>query len=101
MWRNLHFGIREIFECGIWIAGLWNPECSLRSPESSTNPESKSVLEYAKFFNAVSGLLGFGILNAAQGVQNPEPEPDPEPTSRIHGVESIIQDCLGFSYMER
>ena len=45
MWGNLDFGIREIFECGIWIAGLWNPEYSLRSPESSANPESKSVLD--------------------------------------------------------
>ena len=27
------------------LLGLWNAECSLRSPESSTNPESKSVLD--------------------------------------------------------
>ena len=26
MWGSLEFGIRESFECGIRIAGLWNPE---------------------------------------------------------------------------
>ena len=53
MCGSLEFGIRESFECGIRIAGLWNPECSSRSsgiqsldPEfTAWNPESNTVLD--------------------------------------------------------
>ena len=31
---NPVFGIRENFACEIWNPGLWNPEYSLRNPES-------------------------------------------------------------------
>ena len=88
---------RSGYQISVYILGF---DCSERPSETlkdlrPTPCEGIWILEYANFFIAVSGLLGFGILNAAQGVQNPVP------TSRIHGVESIIQDCLGFSYMER
>ena len=53
------------------------------------------ILESLKFLNVVSGLLGFGILMQLKEFRNPVTG------SRIHGVESRIQHCLGFSYMER
>ena len=44
MKANLDSGMRGIFAFEIWNPGLWNPECSLRNPESTTgirNPSSK------------------------------------------------------------
>ena len=46
--------------------------------------------------------MGFGIPNTAQGIRNPT---DRESgiqyfESEIHSLESRIQDCLGFPYME-
>ena len=35
MWGNMDSGIREIFECGIRIAGLWNLNAAQGVPESS------------------------------------------------------------------
>ena len=60
-----------------------------------------------------SGILKFGIRNTAQEIRNLTNDWNPEfkfpltktgiqyMESGIHGVESRIQDCLGFPYMER
>jgi len=62
-----------------------------------------------------SGILGFGMQNIAQVIQNSTNDwnsgvQNPSSTEKngikylesgIHGVESRIQDCLGFPYMGR
>ena len=60
------------FACEIWNPGLWNPEYSLRNPESQELLESR-------------------IQVPVTGIQYLE--------SRIHGAESRFQDCLTFPYM--
>ena len=70
------------------------------------------MLESVKFLLVESGILGFGIRNTAQGIRNPTKDWNPiQGSSRkdwnqclesgIHGVESRIQDCLGFPNMRR
>ena len=61
-------------------------------------PESRKVLLLE------SGTLAFGIQNTDQGIWNPTNDwtwslTDKE--SRIHGVESRIEDCCAFLYMGR
>ena len=57
-----------------------------------------------------SGILFFGIRNTAQGDKNPTNDWNPEfksltksgiqyLESGIHGEESRIEDCRGFTYM--
>ena len=65
-------------------------------------------LESAKISLVESRILGFGIWNTAQGIRNPTNDQVPLAKtgiqyleSGIHGVESRIQDCLGFPYMEQ
>ena len=66
-----------------------------------------------RFLLVESGILGFGIWNVAKesgislkiGIWNPS-STDKENgiqylETGIHGVESRIQDCLGFPYMGR
>ena len=55
--------------------GLWNPEYSSMNPKSHEQLESR-----------------FQVPLTETGIQYLE--------SGIHGVESRIQDCLGFPYME-
>ena len=68
--------------------------------------------ESGKLFFLKSGILGFGIRNKAQGIRNPlrigirNPSCSGLPgnpqsknlESEIHGLESRIQHCRGFSY---
>ena len=119
-------GIRENFACGIRNPGkvcLWNPEsekslpsesgireifaCGIRNPRKFClwNPES------GKFYLVESGFLGFGIRITAQEIWNPCDDWNPESKSNWQrlesstwnpestGVESRIQDCLGFTCM--
>ena len=85
MWRNLNFGVPEIFACGI------------RNPE---------------MFSCKSGILAFcRVWNTAQGIRNPTNDWNQESKfhwqesgiqsleSRIRSLESTIQDVLGFSYL--
>ena len=73
------------------------------------------IAEFGRFLLVESGILRFGIWNVAKesgislkiGIRNPS-STDKEnlyhirnPESGIHGVESRIQDCLGFRYMGR
>ena len=60
----------------IWNPGLWNPEYSSRNPKSHWRLEFRIQIPLTK-----------------TGIQYLE--------SGMHGVESKIQDCLGFPYMER
>jgi len=62
----------ETFACGIQNPGLWNPEYSIRNPESH---------------------LTIGIQNPSSTDNNW----NPVLYSGIHGVGSRIQDCLRFS----
>ena len=64
------------FCCGIRYPGLWNPEYSSKNPESYQGLESR-----------------FQVPLTNTGIQYLE--------SEIHGVESRIQDCLGFPYMRQ
>ena len=76
-------------------------ECGFRNPRNFCwwNPESGKLL-------VESGILGFGIRNPSKDL-NPESKVPLTKTgiqyleSVIHGVESRIQDCLGFPYMRR
>ena len=68
---GLDWGIREIFACGIQNPGLWNPEYSSK-----------------KKFTLKSWIQMQAPLTKNLG-------------SRIHGVESKNQDCLGFPYRDR
>ena len=76
-------------------------ECGFRNPRNFCwwNPESGKLL-------VESGILGFGIQNPSKDL-NPESKVPLTITgiqyleSLIHGVESIIQDCLVFPYMRR
>ena len=82
-WNLFSFGIQNPanFCCGILNPGLWNLEYS------RTNAE----------WNLESGIpLTIGIQNPSSsdkesGIQHLE--------SRIHSVESRIQDCLGLPYV--
>ena len=58
MQGNVDSGIREIFACGILNPGLWNPEQSLRSPESHFRFESGVPVQLTK--------------NSETNTQNPE-----------------------------
>ena len=49
------------------------------------------ILESGKFVLVESGIPGFRIRNPSSS----------DKESGIHGVESSIQDCLRFPYMER
>ena len=82
---------------------------------------SPQVRESRKILHVESGILGFGIQNTAQRIRNPSSDWNPESLQRlesriqvpltktriqyleyrIRGVESGIQDCLGFPYMWR
>ena len=64
-------GKRENFTCGIRNPGLWNPEYSSRNPKSYLGLESRIQVPLTK--------TGLKYLE-----------------SGIHGVESRIQDRLGF-----
>ena len=68
---GLDCGIREIFACGIQNPGLWNPEYSSK-----------------KKFTLKSWIQMQAPLTKNLG-------------SRIHGVDSKNQDCLGFLYRVR
>ena len=68
---GLDCGIREIFACGIQNPGLWNPEYSSKKKFTLKN--------WIQMQAPLTKNLG----------------------SRIHGVESKNQDCLGFPYMDR
>ena len=76
-------------------------ECGFRNPRNFCwwNPESGKLL-------VESGILGFGIRNPSKDL-NPESKVPLTKTgiqylqSVIHGVESRIQDCLGFPYIGR
>ena len=48
-----------------------------------------------EFFLMESGILDFGIQNPSSR------DNDWNPVPGIHGVESRIQDCLGFPYVGR
>ena len=77
---NPDSGMREIFGGGIQNPGPWNLEYSCRNPESGIQDPLKK------------------ILNPVPGIRNPSfTEKDLE--SGIHGVESKLQDCLGFSFV--
>ena len=87
IWTTLVVGVLENPD-QFWT--LWNPESGIRNPKS--------------------GILGFGILAPQRirilqtiGIPNLS-STDKESRihyleSGIHGVESRIQDCLGFRYM--
>ena len=119
-------GIRENFACGIRNPGkvcLWNPESGKSLPSESgiraifacgiQNPGKFCLwnLESGKFYLVESGILGFGIRITAQGIWNPTNDWNPESKSNWQrlesstwnpestGVESRIQDCLGFTCM--
>ena len=85
----------EYFEWIIWL--------SYRPLNRNPDPES------AKFLLVESGILGFGIWNTAQGIRNLKAifgirklsSRSQYLESGLHGVESRIQDCLGFPYMGR
>ena len=64
----------KIFTRGIRNPGLWNPKYSSKNPESLQRLESRIQVPLTK-----------------TGIQYLE--------HRIRGVESGIQDCLGFPYM--
>ena len=79
-WNNsaLYIRIPEILACGIWNQGkfcLWSPE--------------SWALESAKQLKESGILLTIGIWESKFHWQK----------SRIHCVESRIQDCLEFPYM--
>ena len=57
MKANPDSGIREIFACGIWNPGLWNPEYSSRNPESHQRLKSGIQIPLTK--------------NLESGIQNP------------------------------
>ena len=84
-WQTTHSYLAKIDQA--WNKGPSLPPCKgIRIPESGT------VLPVE------SGILGFGIRNASStdkefGIQHLE--------SEIQGIESRIQDCLGFPYMGR
>ena len=83
-------GIREVFAHGI-----------------------REILNQRTVFLLETGILSFGIRNTTQeiripltnGIQNPSSADKDSGThyleSGIYGVESKIQDCHSFSYMER
>ena len=83
-------GIREVFAHGI-----------------------REILNQRTVFLLETGILSFGIRNTTQeiripltnGIQNPSSADKDSGThyleSGIHGVESRIQDCPKFPYMER
>ena len=52
------------------------------------------IPELGKILLVESVILGFGFRSTAQEIRNPANDLNPE--SGIHGVESTIQDCLGF-----
>ena len=53
------------------------------------------IPEFEKFLLLVSEIPDFGIRNTAQVTRKPNDDLNPE--SEIHGVESRIQDCLGWA----
>lgn len=90
---------------------LFDPSKGIRILESKTfclrNPLS------ARFLLVESGIVGFGIWNTAEGIWNPQTIDIRNPSfmdkesgiqyrkSGIHGVETRIQDSLGFPYTGR
>ena len=66
MWGNPDSAILEIFACGIWNPGPWNPEYSCRNPESQWQLESRIQVPLKKIWNPVTG-----IRNTWRGIQNP------------------------------
>ena len=79
----------------------------LRTPESGKFLLVESRIR--EVYLVESGIPGFGIRDIAQGIQigirNPSSTDEESEIqyleSGIHGVESRIQDCLGFRYMGR
>ena len=71
-------GIREIFACGIWNPGKFNGLWNLESWALESGLQLKQ-----------SGILL--MIHLKTKTQCPE--------SGIQGIESSIQDCLGFRYM--
>ncbi|CAH3181822.1 unnamed protein product [Porites lobata] len=59
------------------------------------------IPECRKFLLVESGMPGFGMRNTSQGIRNPTNDWNWVQNPRIHGVESRIQDCLGFPKMGR
>ena len=84
-------------------------------PPTPLPPSSKGIRKFClwntksgKTLLVKSGILDLGIRNTAQRIRNPTKDWNQESTfhwlgveSGIHGMESRIQDCLGFSYMGR
>ena len=75
MLENSVFGIQEIFACEIRNPGLWNPEYNSRDPES------------------------FQRLELIQSPSSTDKDWNPVPGIRNPCMQSRIQDCLGFTYM--
>ena len=66
------------------------------SQSMKRNPDSGN----REIFAVESGILGFGIQNTAKKIWNPTKDWNPVAgESGIHGMESRIQDCLGFRCM--
>ena len=55
-WGNPDSAILEIFACGIWNPGPWNPECSCRNPESQWLLESRIQVPLKKIWNPLPGI---------------------------------------------
>ena len=84
-------------------------------PPTPLPPSNKGIRKFClwnpkprKTLFVKSGIVDVGIRNTAQRIRNPTKDWNPESKfhwlgvdSGIHGMESRIQDCLGFSYMGR
>ena len=89
-------GYFKIIRAGFQCKSILNlaPCKGIRIPESS------------KFLLVEWGILDVGIQNTAQGIRNPLMIRIRNPSSTdnesgIHGIESRIQECLGFPYVGR
>ena len=79
------------------VLGKQNIKLKLKrsTPILALTPENIqfNVREFEKFLLVESGILGFGIRNTAQGIQNPGNDRNPKSTfhwqSGIHGVEYV------------
>ena len=58
-------------------------------------------LKESGFRNPYNFIPSFGIQNTAQRIRNPTKDWNQVPRIRIHGMESRIQDCLGFPCMRQ
>ena len=97
---------------------LWNPQAIVpglslhvwrdtgvteREGLSSPHVRESGFRKCVKCWPVESEILGFGIRNTAQGIRNPTNDLNrriqvPLTTTGIHGVESRIQDSLGFPH---